>query len=135
MKTIKYGGTAGGAAAGLYGLLNATLVCGIDYFLDITGFDGSLQKASYLITGEGSIDDQTLQGKGPMGVASRAKKSGIPVIGLAGKLPLDPCAGLQRYFDVLLAIGNEPCDLTTALANTAANLSRTAAAIGRLLIR
>jgi len=133
MKTAVYGGTAGGAAAGLYGLLNATLVGGIDYFLDITGFDQSLAKADIVITGEGSIDEQTLRGKGPMGVAVRAKKMGITVIGLAGKVPLAPSTELKRYFDVLLAIGNEPCALADALQNTAANLSRTAAGIGRLI--
>lgn len=135
MKKIKYGGTAGGAAAGLYGLLNATLVSGIDYFLDITGFDQSLEIADIVITGEGSIDEQTLQGKGPMGVAVRAKKMGITVIGLAGKVPLAPGPELRKYFDVLLAIGNGPSDLADALQNTAANLSRTAADIGRLIAR
>jgi glycerate kinase len=133
MKTVAYGGTAGGAAAGLYGLLNARLVGGIDYFLDITGFDRSLEKADIVITGEGSIDEQTLQGKGPMGVAVRAKKMGITVIGLAGKVPLAPSAELKKYFDVLMAIGNGPTDLADALQHTAANLSRTAEGIGRLI--
>jgi glycerate kinase len=134
MKTVMYGGTAGGAAAGLYGLLNATLVNGIDYFLDITGFDKALSSATCVITGEGSIDEQTLQGKGPFGVASRAKNKGLPVIGLAGRVPLEPSAGLKKYFNTLLAIGNEPTDLTNALKNTAANLTRTAEAIGNIFI-
>ena len=133
MTKVMYGGTAGGAAAGLYGLLNATLVKGIDYFLEITDFDKALSSATWVITGEGSIDGQTLQGKGPFGVASRAKNKGLPVIGLAGKVPLEPSAGLKKYFDTLLAIGNEPTDLTVALKNTAANLTRTAEAIGHLL--
>ena len=133
LTTVVYGGTAGGAAAGLYGLLNATLVNGIDYFLEITDFDKALSSATWVITGEGSIDEQTLQGKGPFGVASRAKSKGLPVIGLAGKLPLQPSAGLKKYFDLLLAIGNEPTDLAGALKNTAANLTRTAEAIGYLL--
>ena len=133
LSTIVYGGTAGGAAAGLYGLLNATLAGGIDYFLDITGFDKALSGASWVITGEGSIDEQTLQGKGPFGVAARAKKTGLPVIGLAGRIPLGASAELKKYFDVLLAIGNEPTDLADALRTTAANLSRTAEAIGYLI--
>ena len=133
MTTVMYGGTAGGAAAGLYGLLNATLVNGIDYFLEITDFAKALSTAAWVITGEGSIDEQTLQGKGPFGVASRAKSKGLPVIGLAGKIPLQPSAGLKKYFDTLLAIGNEPTDLAGALKNTAANLTRTAEAIGHLL--
>jgi glycerate 2-kinase len=133
MTTAMYGGTAGGAAAGLYGLLNATLVNGIDYFLEITGFDKALSSATWVITGEGSIDEQTLQGKGPFGVASRAKNKGLPVIGLAGRVPLEPSAGLKKYFDTLLAIGNEPSNLEDAVKTTAANLTRTAEAIGQLL--
>ncbi|CAN5761343.1 glycerate 3-kinase [soil metagenome] len=133
LSTIKYGGTAGGAAAGLHGLINASLVNGINYFLDITAFETSLQKASIVITGEGSIDQQTLQGKGPFGVASRAKELGKQVIALAGKVPLIKSPELSAYFDVLLSIGNEPMELKVALAATAQNLERTALELGNTL--
>jgi len=130
---VKYGGTAGGAAAGLFGVINAQLVNGIEYFLDLTGFDRALENAGLVITGEGSIDEQTLQGKGPFGVARRAKLKGLPVIGLAGKIPDEPNKNLQKYFDVLIAIGNQPSDLQTALKNTAADLKRTARELGNLI--
>lgn len=133
MSAVKYGGTAGGAAAGLYALLNAQLVNGIDHFLELTAFESSLQHCNLVITGEGSIDEQTLQGKGPFGVAKLAKKNGIPVIGLAGKIPLESNALLQEYFNVLLPIGNQPGNLATALANTTENLKRTAEQLGNLL--
>ncbi|MDP9230707.1 MAG: glycerate kinase, partial [Bacteroidota bacterium] len=133
MSTILHGGAAGGMAAGLAAFLQAKLVNGIDQFLDITGFDKALQKADLVITGEGSIDAQTLHGKGPYGVARKAKEKNIPVIGLAGKLPLDPDIKLKEYFDVLLPIGNEPAELSSALQSCAANLQRTAAEIGNLL--
>ncbi len=133
LSELKYGGTAGGAAAGLCGFLQAKLVNGIEYFLQVTGFDKELQKADLLITGEGSIDNQTLQGKGPFGVANAAKRKNIPVIGLAGRVPVERDAELEQYFDVLMAIGNEPADLTQALINTNENLIRTARAIGHLL--
>ncbi|MEJ7739286.1 MAG: glycerate kinase [Chitinophagaceae bacterium] len=133
MSAIKYGGTAGGAAAGLFAFLNAQLVNGIDHFLELTGFDKALEKTDLVITGEGSIDEQTLQGKGPFGVACHAKGKGIPVIGLAGKIPLERNADLQKYFDVLMAIGHKPFDLPTALASTAENLIRTSGELGNLL--
>ncbi len=133
MSAIKHGGTAGGAAAGLYALLNAKLVNGIDHFLELTSFDSALEKTDLVITGEGSIDEQTLQGKGPFGVAYRAKLKGLPVIGLAGKVPIEPNARLQKYFDVLMPIGHQPSDLETALACTASNLFRTSVALGNLL--
>lgn len=57
MSTIKYGGTGGGAAAGLFAFINAQLVNGIDHFLELTGFDSALEKTDLVITGEGSIDE------------------------------------------------------------------------------
>jgi glycerate kinase len=51
MAGIKHGGAAGGTVAGLYALLQAKPVNGIDHFLDLTGFDEALEKADLLITG------------------------------------------------------------------------------------
>ncbi len=134
MAAVKYGGTAGGAAAGLYAFINAKLVNGIDHFLELTNFDAALEKADLVITGEGSLDAQTLQGKGPFGVACRAKQKGLPVIGIAGKVPLERNLALQAYFDVLLPLGHEPLDLHSALAYTTANLIRTGESLGNLLV-
>lgn len=133
MTSIKYGGTAGGAAAGLYALINARLVNGIDHFLKLTGFGDSLNSASIVVTGEGSIDEQTLQGKGPFGVAYQAKQRGLPVFAIAGKVPLEKNMQLQQYFDVLLAIGNEPVPLQEALKTTTQNISRVAWEMGNML--
>jgi glycerate kinase len=133
MATIRYGGAAGGVAAGLAALLNAQLVHGIDNFLSLTGFDLALKKADLVITGEGSIDIQTLQGKGPFGVAQRAKKKGLPVIGLAGKVPLETNDSLQQYFDLLLSINHEPMELSKAMQHTRSNLIRTGRVIGDML--
>jgi len=133
MAGVERGGAAGGTAAGLYAFLHARLVNGIDEFLSITDFDKALEGCDLLITGEGSIDEQTLNGKGPYGVAVRAKARGIPVIGLAGKVPAESNEALGHYFDVLLAIGNGPMSLEEAMRDTAVNLERTARAIGNLL--
>ncbi len=132
ISSIKYGGTAGGAAAGLFAFINAKPVNGIAYFLQFINFEQALQRSDIVITGEGCIDKQTLQGKGPFGVALRAKEKGIPVIGIAGKVPLKPDKELQKYFDVLIPIGNEPFDTTTALQLTADNLRRTSMELGNL---
>jgi glycerate kinase len=132
MASIKHGGAAGGVAAGVSAFLNAKLVNGIDYFLKVASFDKALQKADLVITGEGSIDEQTLHGKGPYGVAKKAKQTNIPVIGLAGKIPLQPGESLKNYFDVLLPINNEPSS-ERVLQQTKDNLIRTAMEIGDLL--
>lgn len=133
MAEISGGGAAGGAAAGLWAFLDATLADGIGYYLELSGFQEALKKADLVITGEGSIDVQTLNGKGPYGVAVMAKKEGIPVIGLAGKVPLVDSQDLRSCFDVLLPIGNEPTGIDNALSNTYQNLIRTSFNIGNLL--
>lgn len=133
MAAIPRGGASGGVAAGLGVFLNARLVNGIEYFLDLTRFDEALEKTGLLITGEGSIDLQTLQGKAPFGVARRAKKKNIPVIGMAGRIPLEVHPELQQCFDVLIPINHELADIKTAMQHTAENLIRSGRMLGDLL--
>lgn len=131
MNAIKHGGAAGGVAAGLHAWLNAQLVDGTEYFLNTTNFNKALLNTDLIITGEGSIDAQTLQGKAPYGVAKRAKEKSISVIGLAGTIPIHPDEELNKFFDVLISINNET-DLELSIANTKQNLTRTAKVIGDL---
>lgn len=128
MNSIKHGGAAGGIAAALHTLLDAKLVNGIDYFLDITGFEKVLKRSDVVITGEGSIDSQTLQGKGPFGVAQLARRYYLPVIGMAGKIASDKA--LLQYFDTLVAINEPGTDIKTALENTYSNLEKAAYRLG-----
>ena len=133
MSELKYGGTAGGAAAGVNAWLKAILVSGIDYFLSITNFESELKNCDLVITGEGSIDEQTLLGKAPFGVAVLAKKFGLPVIAVAGKVPYKSNSKLQKYFDVLISINDEPFDRETALLKASENLIKTGFEIGNML--
>ena len=77
-------GAAGGFGAGAVAFLNAVLRPGIEVVLDSVGFAHHLQSCDLVITGEGRIDGQSLGGKVPVGVARRAKGSGIPVIAIVG---------------------------------------------------
>jgi glycerate kinase len=131
--TVKHGGTAGGAAAGLYAFMNAKLVNGIEYFLQLTDFDSSLEKADLVVTGEGSIDEQTLHGKAPFGVARAGKQKGKRVIAFAGKIPSTTDPALKNYFDELVSINQQQIDLEEALAKTKQNLIKAAEATGNLL--
>lgn len=78
-------GAAGGVGFGAVAVLGATLQPGIDLLLDLVGFDAALLGASLVITGEGSLDEQTLMGKAPAGVAARAAAANIPVIAVVGR--------------------------------------------------
>lgn len=133
MSALKHGGAAGGVAAGLSALLNAHLVNGIDYFLQSTGFEKELAMANLVITGEGSIDLQTLHGKGPFGVAKKAKEFSLTVIGMAGKVPAVIDRSLSPYFDQLISINDETTGLEMAIKNTYSNLERSARRLGDLL--
>jgi glycerate kinase len=133
ISNIKYGGAAGGVAAGLLAYCNAQLINGIDCFLELMHFNEVLQNADIVITGEGKIDAQTLLGKGPFGVAQKAKEKNIFVIGVAGSVPLETNQEMRQYFDVLLSINNDAGDLDTAIKNTEQNLIRTGKAIGDLM--
>jgi glycerate kinase len=135
MTTIKHSGTAGGAAAGMYAFLNARLVSGANNFLTLTGFDIALNDTDLVITGEGSIDEQTLQGKAPAAVATMAKQKSIKVIGLAGKVPSEPVTALTQYFDEIWSINQGPVDLQSAIKNTRHNLECTARQIGDILAK
>jgi glycerate kinase len=127
------GGAAGGVAAGLYGIAHAALVSGTDYFLDRIDFDRELTAADLVITGEGSLDEQTVNGKAPWGVAVRAKAKGAFVVGMAGQVPLRPSPALRSCFDALLPIGHRAMPLAEALECTAENLERTAFDLGNIL--
>ena len=82
-------GAAGGAGAGALAFLGARLTPGIDLLLDLVGFDDALAGADLVVTGEGSLDHQSLAGKAPAGVARRSNGAGVPVLVLAGRVDLD----------------------------------------------
>lgn len=130
---LQHGGAAGGTAAGLHALLGADLVNGIDYFLEISGFGDVLEGADLVITGEGSIDRQTVDGKAPYGVAVASRKAAIPVIALAGKVPADDRALLSKWFDQVININDGRPDPASYIRNTASHLVLAARALGEKL--
>ncbi len=83
-------GAAGGVGFAALSLLGARLRPGIDLILDLVGIDDALRGADLVVTGEGSLDEQTLHGKAPAGVAARARAAGVPVVAVAGRSLLDP---------------------------------------------
>ena len=79
-------GAAGGLGYAFLQYMNAKCRSGIDLLLDTIHFDGLLQDADLVITGEGSADRQTLMGKLPFGILQRAQKHGVPVMLMAGRI-------------------------------------------------
>ena len=66
-------------------MLGAELRPGIDLVLDLVGFDEQLDGVDLVVTGEGSLDEQTLHGKAVAGVAARAAQRAIPVVVVCGQ--------------------------------------------------
>jgi glycerate kinase len=79
-------GAAGGAAAGLRAFLDAELRRGAPLVIEAAGLDAALEGAALVLTGEGRVDGQTVYGKGPIEVARRAHRVGVPVAMIAGHL-------------------------------------------------
>jgi glycerate 2-kinase len=82
-------GAAGGLAGGLWAALGARLMAGAPFVLDALRFDERLRSAGAVVTGEGHIDAQTLQGKLVGEVATRARQRGVPCNAIVGASSLD----------------------------------------------
>ena len=91
--TIEGAGAAGGLGGALKAFLDADLKKGADMVLDAVCFDQTIEDADLVITGEGKIDSQTLNGKLPSAVARRASARNIPVMAICGRTEVEnlPC--------------------------------------------
>lgn len=86
MNKIPGSGAAGGLGAALTGFLGAELKPGIDAVMEFIDFDSLLDDADLVVTGEGRIDEQSVFGKVPVGVAGRCRKKNVPVVAIAGMM-------------------------------------------------
>jgi glycerate kinase len=112
---LPLGGAGGGIAAGLFGVLGATLESGIDLVLETVGFEPALEGADCVITAEGFLDRQSLRNKGPCGVARWAKRRGVPVIVLAGGIADDVRPADFADFAGMFSICRRPMTLAEAM--------------------
>ncbi|MBA8795226.1 glycerate kinase [Friedmanniella endophytica] len=78
-------GAAGGVGFAALGVLGAEARAGIDLVLGLTNLAGLVDGADLVITGEGSLDEQSLGGKAPVGVARLAARAGVPVVAVCGR--------------------------------------------------
>jgi glycerate kinase len=86
LRALPGAGAAGGLGFGAAALLGAEVRSGIEYLLDLTGFADVVADAALVIVGEGSLDEQSLRGKGPIGVAALAARAGVRVVAVAGRV-------------------------------------------------
>lgn len=121
-------GAAGGVGFAALALLGAELRPGIDLVLELVRFDEQLEGVDLVVTGEGSLDQQTLHGKAVAGVAARAAQREIPVVAVCGQNTLGPAelsnAGIRAAYAL-----TEHADLATSIADPAPLLET----VGRLI--
>lgn len=108
-------GAAGGLGYGLLTFCRATIRSGFELVAEILQLETAIATADLVLTGEGSLDGQTLEGKGPAGVAALARRCGKPVIAFGGRVAQDP--RLDTLFDAVLPIADRPMPLEEALAS------------------
>lgn len=126
-------GAAGGLGGAFIAFLNARLRQGIEMILDAIGFDRKIVGADWVITGEGSVDRQTLMGKTLYGVLKRSTLQGIPVVVLAGNVR-DSDELNEAGFRAVLPIESGVMALEEAMNRDCAmkNITRTCRQIIRL---
>ncbi|WP_261886045.1 glycerate kinase [Vibrio pomeroyi] len=125
-------GAAGGTPLGLSLAFNIHIKAGIEMVLDALDADKVLEGASLVVTGEGQMDNQTLQGKTPFGIAQRAQKLNIPTIGIAGSLGED-VEKLYGSMSSLFGTVRSPQSLDQVLSEANQNLTRSARNIAATL--
>lgn len=105
-------GAAGGVGYAALAL-GAARRRGIDVVVEFTGLREKLAGADLVVTGEGSLDVQSLSGKAPVGVASEARALGVPVVAVCGRSQLaDPAAA---GFDAVHALTDLEPDVETCI--------------------
>ncbi len=126
-------GAAGGLGAGLLFFTPARLRPGVEIVLEATGFDAIVRDASLVITGEGRTDFQTAMGKAPVGVATAAKRYGVPVVCISGGLGDGADDVLAKGVDAVASVVPGPMSLEEAMARGAELVEKATARACRLV--
>ncbi|NQY94263.1 MAG: glycerate kinase, partial [Campylobacteraceae bacterium] len=130
---IKGCGAAGGLGFGLITFLNASLLSGIDIVLNRVNLDQALEGASLVITGEGKMDSQTINGKVPVGVARRAKKKNLKVIAICGAVEKGYEEVYEHGIDAVFDTVQKVDTLENVLINAYDNVKSSSQNIARIL--
>ena len=122
-------GAAGGLGFGLMRFCRASLRSGFEVVAEVTHLEDAVRAADVVITGEGRLDAQTLEGKAPAGVAQFARKHGkrvYAIVGVAKDAPL-MFDGVSTLVDANTSAGeamNDPVCLLRARAGELASTFR-----------
>jgi glycerate kinase len=135
-------GAAGGLGFAAFAFLGARARPGIELILELISFPARLAGARLVVTGEGSLDEQTLRGKAPAGVARAAAAAAgsgaagaaghrLPVVAVAGRCTLPPARLREAGLDAAYPLTDLEPDLARCRADAGPLLERAARRIAR----
>ncbi|MGY1708421.1 glycerate kinase [Geodermatophilus sp. SYSU D00758] len=120
-------GAAGGVGFAALAVLGAALRPGIGLLLELLDFPGHVRGADLVVTGEGSLDEQSLRGKAPVGVARVAREAGAAVVAVCGVRALDDAQLRAAGFEAAYALADLEPDPARSMAGAAPLLERVGA--------
>ena len=123
-------GAAGGVGYAALAVLGAVREPGIDVIQRLTGLEERIADADLVITGEGSLDDQSLGGKTPLGVSAAAARAGKPVVAVCGRTTLDAAQAASAGFAKVYALSDIEPEPAKSMANAVALLREVGRTIG-----
>jgi glycerate kinase len=130
-------GAAGGTVFGLACLRDRfrsfSIVPGVDFVMEATGFAGKLVGADLVLTGEGRIDGQTAFGKTALGVARRAAAAGVPCIAVGGGVEPEGIEALAALGTLAVPVVERPQSVEEAMAAGPLPLERCGERLARLV--
>lgn len=126
-------GAAGGMGAGCVAFLGAELKPGIEAVLDLVGFDQLLEGADLVITGEGRIDSQSVQGKVISGIAKRTQPRNVPLVAIVGSIADGASEAYDLGVTAMFGIDREAVAFEVSIPKTKENYRRTLEDVLRLI--
>lgn len=130
---LKGAGAAGGLGAGLHAFLQAELKMGFEIIREAVDLDAKLSEGfDLVITGEGQMNEQTVRGKLPSGLATLAKQFDLPVVALVGSMGEGAELVYETGIDAIFSILTKPMTLEEAMASSKTELSKTLENVLRL---
>jgi glycerate kinase len=124
-------GAAGGLGFGLMSFCGAKIQPGFEIVAEAVGLEAKIQDVDLVITGEGSLDRQTLNGKTPAGVAKFARELGKAVYAVVGRATEDE--QLRKLFDKIYVVGEPGLSEKENMARAAELLQKRGRGIGASL--
>ena len=128
-------GAAGGVGFAALAVLGAQRRSGVQEVLDLVGFHELVRGAALVVTAEGSLDDQSLHGKAPVGVATAAARAGVPVVAVVGRCTLSAEQARAAGLHEVRALADSGADTATLMAQAGPLVQEAAEALARRWLR